>query len=437
MLQSGKTPLLRARSIEKICGVGEIYLKLEGANPSGHKMSRIAEALINDAEAHHYSSLLVDGTEAFIDSVLYFAAIKDLLVYVIQSEEELWKEKYKDHIVTLDFRFSGTYKEYLDLAQEYQSYLAVEGVNNRHISQMMLGELTDEITRKIGFEFDHLFMQFGYGYTMTSAYNSFLKGRLSNQTSHFPKLICGSRKRAGRPQDLSEQEYDSQVLSQIVYRDSTLLLEAQNALKETDGEISYLSEEQLTESSAFLLENEGIYSGKGGCYAFAAFYDKVKRAVLNQGRHVIIMNDGKSKVQIEQIESRKDLSKQELVAFTKKWLDKYSDSTIETEDAISSAIDNGFILVASHEGECQGVCVIVHTGFDNFLPTYHLGYIGTDKKSKGRGIGSELIKRAIDLTNGNLSLHVDLDNDNAKKLYEKMGFKHVYNRMIYQNNEEA
>ena len=57
--------------------------------------------------------------------------------------------------------------------------------------------------------------------------------------------------------------------------------------------------------------------------------------------------------------------------------------------------------------------------------------MGTDSASKGRGIGTELIKRAIDISDGNIFLHVDLDNQRAQKLYEKLGFRHVYNRMMY------
>jgi threonine synthase len=77
--------------------------------------------------------------------------------------------------------------------------------------------------------------------------------------------------------------------------------------------------------------------------------------------------------------------------------------------------------------------VVVDLKIDKFIPRYHLGYIGINPDNKGRGLGSELIKEAIDITEGNISLHVDLDNKNAKKLYKKMGFVHKYDRMIYKN----
>ena len=121
-----------------------------------------------------------------------------------------------------------------------------------------------------------------------------------------------------------------------------------------------------------------------------------------------------------------------MVKLTRELLVEYSDSVEETEDAIMNAIDKGFILLASRDGVYEGVCIIANLGFKDFIPKYHLAYVGTNKSSKGRGVGTELIQRAIDLTDGNLSLHVDLDNKGAKKLYERLGFKHTYNRMIYE-----
>jgi threonine synthase len=139
---------------------------------------------------------------------------------------------------------------------------------------------------------------------------------------------------------------------------------------------------------------------------------------------------------VQQLEDFNDLTKMELLDYVDNYLDRYSDSKTEAVEAIEQALENGFILTAKREDEIDGVCIIVHMGFEDFIPTYHLAYIGINPNSKGRGIGSELIKEAINLTNGKISLHVDLDNKNAKRLYKKMGFKHVYDRMIYQNQEK-
>ena len=45
---SGQTPLFRAKNLEKYLGIESIYLKLEGANPTGHKNDRIAQLIIHE-----------------------------------------------------------------------------------------------------------------------------------------------------------------------------------------------------------------------------------------------------------------------------------------------------------------------------------------------------------------------------------------------------
>jgi len=132
-----------------------------------------------------------------------------------------------------------------------------------------------------------------------------------------------------------------------------------------------------------------------------------------------------------QIKSFNDKNKDDLLDMTRSWLSTYNDSVGETLDAIEKAMKEGFLLIAKRNGEEQGICIIVNMGFERFIPTYHLAYIGVKSGNKGRGVASELIGHAIELTDGNLSLHVDPDNKRAKNLYRKMGFNHVYDRMIF------
>jgi len=108
----------------------------------------------------------------------------------------------------------------------------------------------------------------------------------------------------------------------------------------------------------------------------------------------------------------------------------------ETEEAIEFAMRDGFIVIDFAKQYSQGIGVVVKFGFEKVLPTYHMVYIGTKEGNKGRGIASELINYLIELTEGKLSLHVDLENKRAKTLYHKLGFKTAYFRMIYNNNAE-
>lgn len=168
----------------------------------------------------------------------------------------------------------------------------------------------------------------------------------------------------------------------------------------------------LRETVKLLRKLEHINISVEEAYGLAAFiYSEEK----SKGTHVVILNDGKNKI----------------VALTRKLLEPYNDSIEVTVDAVQKAIDVGYIFKAMHGNEVQGICIIVHMGFSEFIPSYHLAYIGVLKGNIGRGVATELMNQVIEKTGGNLSLHVDIPNGSAKKLYEKMGFVHTYDRMLY------
>lgn len=448
MLKSGKTPLVRARNLEKELNVGEIYLKLEGQNPTGHKNDRIVEVLVKNALAHNKSQIVAYGSLTFIQSIIYFSEQYDIKVIVPMFKNERWKKIKFDEKYLMDFR---KYKNpnaieiIKSFADEKDGFIAAEGYTNTHISQMVLENLVSEILSKLKFNLDTVTIQLGYGYTMTSLYNTFLKNWINDNLTDFPTVYCGTwednNKVYKKYLSSSKGEYlpeNLQVLStdhmpkESFHLDEKLLTDTHEAVTETNGIVISILEDELNKATKLLKRTEKINTDYKESYALAAFIKKAKSGCINKGKHVIILNDAKTSARVEEYDIKTGLSLNDLVTMTTKWLAEYKDSTLETKEAIENALEKGHVLLASRDGEYEGICVIVDLSFDVFIPKYHLAYIGTSDKLKGRGIGSELIQRAIDLTEGNLSLHVDLGNKGAKKVYEKYGFKHVYNRMIYQ-----
>lgn len=448
-MRSGKTPLLRARKLEKMFNVGEIYIKLEGQNPSGHKHDRIAEVLIKDAIAHNYKRIIANGSISYINSLLYYANLEKVEVLIPIFKNEKWKTtKFKNHnlIDFRDLKNPSKLELLVDLANEKNSYLAAEGYTNTHISQMVLEQLTDELIIKMNYNVDTIFTQLGYGYTLTSIYNSLLKKWMNGSIEKFPVVSCGTWDKGNQVYNhyLEFNQVKSSMIESVdpeaipmnhLFLDKSFMQETLQAVSETNGEIVSLNDEELKNASKLIRKTEHIKVNHQESYPLAAFIKLVENRKIQNGKHVIILNEGKSIVKIDDINDFDEVSKDNLVEFTRNWLAQYSDSALETEEAIKNAMDKGHIILASRNGEYEGVCIIVNLGFEEFIPKYHLAYIGTNSSSKGRGVGSELIKRAIELTDGNISLHVDLDNKGAKKLYEKYGFKHVYNRMIYYGEE--
>jgi len=125
--------------------------------------------------------------------------------------------------------------------------------------------------------------------------------------------------------------------------------------------------------------------------------------------------------------------KSEIINFLFENLEQYGDPKQDIQKCIDYALKEtpsfgGLILVSYHEKEISGVVVINETGMKDYIPENILVYIATHKDFRGQGIGKALMRQTIELTKGNIALHVEPDNP-ARFLYEKVGFTSKYMEM--------
>ncbi|MDX1640160.1 MAG: GNAT family N-acetyltransferase [Balneolaceae bacterium] len=128
-------------------------------------------------------------------------------------------------------------------------------------------------------------------------------------------------------------------------------------------------------------------------------------------------------------------SRNEIADFLHRHLDQYGDSKSAILKCIGYAYgDNpgqdGFILMAHDKGEILGVVIINKTNMSEYIPENILVYIAVHQKTRGQGVGKELMKRTVGAAQGDIALHVEPDNP-AKFLYEKFGFTNKYLEMRY------
>ncbi|PKL85621.1 MAG: GNAT family N-acetyltransferase [Ignavibacteriae bacterium HGW-Ignavibacteriae-1] len=125
--------------------------------------------------------------------------------------------------------------------------------------------------------------------------------------------------------------------------------------------------------------------------------------------------------------------KQEIVDFLFHNLDQFGDKKEDIEKAINYAIKEsqspgGFVMVSHHGAEMSCAVVVNETGMEGYIPENILVYIATHKNMRGKGVGKELMTKAINAANGNIALHVEPENP-ARYLYEKLGFTSKYLEM--------
>lgn len=125
--------------------------------------------------------------------------------------------------------------------------------------------------------------------------------------------------------------------------------------------------------------------------------------------------------------------KTRIVEFLYEHLEQYGDKKEDIEKAVNFALKEfpsfgGFVLQGLVDSEIAGVVVVNQTGMKGYIPENILVYIATHNKMRGKGIGRQLMEKAIQTAEGNIALHVEPDNP-AKILYEKLGFTNKYLEM--------
>lgn len=127
--------------------------------------------------------------------------------------------------------------------------------------------------------------------------------------------------------------------------------------------------------------------------------------------------------------------KELLVDFLYTYLGEFGDPKKHILKSIDFAVGdllkptNGLIItITSPNNQILGTTIINETGMSGYIPENILVYIAVNKNFRGQGIGKQLMQKAIELTKGDIALHVEPDNP-AKKLYEKLGFTNKYLEM--------
>lgn len=134
-------------------------------------------------------------------------------------------------------------------------------------------------------------------------------------------------------------------------------------------------------------------------------------------------------------------TRQQIADFLHDHLDQYGDPRSAILKCIGYAYgdlpgQDGFILIAHNKDkdEILGVVIINKTNMSEYIPENILVYIAVHKKTRGEGVGKELMKRTIEAAKGDIALHVEPDNP-AKFLYEKFGFTSKYLEMRYSKDK--
>lgn len=274
-LGEGNTPLLRAPRLSEQLGGVELYVKWEGANPTGSFKDRGMAVAVSRALERGAPGIVCASTGNTAASAAAYGARAGLRVVVLGSRGAVARGKVAQakavgaEIRELDGSFDDAHLEARRLA-ETEGWVNVNSINPDRIEGQ--SSAAHEIVEQLGAVPDVLALPFGGGGN-TVAY---AKG-FRDAGRGMPRFLLGEA--AERPTTFAS----AIRIGTPVHR-----AEVEKALAETDGRVVTLTEQQLREAWRLLSTQEGLFCEPASAAGVAA----VREAALPAGTRVVCVVTG-------------------------------------------------------------------------------------------------------------------------------------------------
>jgi threonine synthase len=444
----GRTPLVRAENLESELGISKIYLKLEGNNPSGHREDRLAYLLIRDALSRGNNTICMGTYGTVGGSLSYLAQYynANCVFYVPNKKKILRKSLLTPNIKIIEHgrTYEDCVLESRRVSEENGWYNANPGLENNIMNMYAFSYIAKELVNQMNEKIDTVFCPTGNGSSISGLHLGFKELWVDEDIDYLPKINAVSTEhgnaiiesfKAGSKsiftldrKDIKESKYNRHMVNWKCFNGQDAL----NALYDTNGWAIGITDDELLQFYEKFKKLEKIKLTRANAYPIAAISKAALSKDISDGIHIVILPDGKVDLDIRVI-NKEDLkiSYHDFLTKLDTWLIQYTDPMEEIEEAVKDAFENGFVVCAYDRGFLVGIVIVSTSKYDVFFPKYHLSYIATKSNIRGIGIATQLIKKVIDLTEGNFSLHVEIDNKRAIRVYEKMGLKKKYYRMFY------
>lgn len=438
----GDTPLLQAKALNAIVGLPNLWLKLEGANPTGTQKDRIARLDVAEAMRRGCKGVTAGSCGNFGVALAHASYIHELECHIFvpddfQGERVALMEELRATV----HRVPGQYEDAVLASHDYAVGNKLHDANPGGINtlQTLTGysRIADEILQRV--TPTAVGVPVGNGTTLAGVHLGFREAWARGRAKAVPHVFGGSsqgnnplalnvsRNTTGYTPMDPRSVTETTVNEPLVNWDCLDGRAALEAVQASQGDAYGHTDEELLELHA-LLEESGFDAHPASLAAVAALKAAVADGALDAGATMVaILTSGRANIEVSPV----DQLPEDFHATLKQWLGKFGDPLIEMEEAVAAAQRGGHLLQAVDGDQVVGYCVLTPMELSTFFPHLHLSYIAVAPEGRGRGIGTLLMEEAIRVAEGDLSLHVETENRAAIKLYEKFGFEKKYFRMLH------
>lgn len=261
-LGEGETPLVRSRVLEKDLGVGELYFKYEGANPTGSFKDRgmviaVAKALESECEA-----IICASTGNTSASAAAYGARCGLQTIVVVPKGRVAAGKMAQAVMfgAKIVLIRGTFDDALNIVRELATDSRVQIVNSVNPDRIE-GQKTAafEIVDDLGNAPDELFIPVGNAGNITAYWRGFEEYQRLGRADQKPRMM-GFQAAGAAPLVLGHPvEAPETRATAIRIGNPASWAGAIDAKNESSGVIDSVTDDQIMEAYRNLAQREGLF----------------------------------------------------------------------------------------------------------------------------------------------------------------------------------
>jgi threonine synthase len=294
-LGEGGTPLVRAPSLERETGIDAVWLKVEGANPTGSFKDRGMVVAIAKALEARSGAVLCASTGTTAASAAAYAARAGLPCTVVLPAGQVALGKlaqaivFGARVVTVRGAFDAALRVVKELAAQGEATL-VNSVNPDRLEGQKTAAF--EICESLGDAPDALFIPVGNAGNITAYWKGFVESVTAGFATRRPRMYGWQAEGAApivRGEPIAEPET---IATAIRIGDPASWQGAVRARDESGGAIEAVSDAEILDAYRDLARHQGIFAEPASAAAVAGLRKRAQAGGLRGVSSVVCVLTG-------------------------------------------------------------------------------------------------------------------------------------------------
>jgi len=290
-LGEGNTPLIRASRLAKtIVPSIDLYLKFEGANPTGSFKDRGMTMAISKAVEAGARAVICASTGNTSASAAAFGARAGLAVYVLIPAGKIAMGKLSQammHQATV-IQIDGNFDQALSIVKDLSAMYHIELVNSLNPFRIE-GQKTAamEVCDQLGDAPAVHVLPVGNAGNITAYWKGYQEYRAANQTTRLPRMI-GYQAAGAAPIVLGHVVENPQTVATAIRIGNPASWQAAiTAMKESSGSIDAVTDEEILQAYAAVASTEGVFCEPASAASVAGVRKLSRQGGLREGETVV------------------------------------------------------------------------------------------------------------------------------------------------------